>query len=100
MDTPISRILPSSGKLNKFFSVRDVQRKNWSGLSENEDIRKGLDVLVEHNYLRECLDKDTLGRPKNTYEIHNSLLPSNPVTNNKPKPKPKPKTRAKAKKVK
>jgi hypothetical protein len=45
-------ILSRREKLSKPFRLRAIQQKNWTGLSERDDIQNALDMLYEHNYLR------------------------------------------------
>lgn len=67
-----------AGELKTNFSVRILQRKGWAGLTDNEEIRKGLDVLHEHNFIEEY-DASTTGRPSTKYQIHPTLLTPQPV---------------------
>jgi putative DNA primase/helicase len=34
------------------FTIRDVQRKGWSGLSSNEEVRRAIDFLEDRNWVR------------------------------------------------
>jgi hypothetical protein len=45
-------ILSRRDKLSNPFRLRAIQQKNWTGLSEGQDIQNALDMLYEHNYLR------------------------------------------------
>jgi putative DNA primase/helicase len=56
-------------KLESGFSSRDVRRKNWTGLTVTEEIKQGLDVLVDHGYLNELV-LETGGRPSIVYNIN------------------------------
>ena len=56
-------------KLESGFNSRLIQRKNWTGLTVNEDIKLGLDVLVDHCYLIELVN-ETGGRPSTAYNIN------------------------------
>lgn len=60
-------------KLESGFTARIIQNKNWSGLTVNEEIKQGLSLLDEHNYLRQELVK-TGGRDSVTYCINPQLL--------------------------
>ncbi len=85
--------------LKNHFTLRDIQRKGWAGLSENEEIRKGLDMLVEHNFLAEYQKPKIAGRTSVGYEINPILLPKKPANNNKgsSKNKAKPSNKKKSK---
>ena len=57
------------GSLTDGFSLRDVYRPNWSGLSDRADALAAVDVLVDHNWLQaETLD--TGGAPKIVYRVN------------------------------
>ncbi|WP_339673352.1 YfjI family protein [Dasania marina] len=62
-------ILKRRSKLKNSFTIRDVRRKGWAGLTENTDIRDALDCLVDHNYLIELNSTPGAagGRPTNNY---------------------------------
>ena len=70
-------------KLNKNFTLRDIQRKGWAGLKEKKDIEMGLDVLVEHYCLAEYEKPMKLGRPSLGYQINPLLLSQKPANTNK-----------------
>ncbi|CAE6864602.1 DUF3987 domain-containing protein [Burkholderia sp. R-69980] len=40
-----------AGKLRDSFSVRDLQRKNWSGLPSGERCQQAIEILAERNWL-------------------------------------------------
>ena len=56
----LSRIC--KGDLAGGFTARDIQRKQWSGLSENDAIKTGLDLLVDLDWIR-AQEAGTGGRP-------------------------------------
>ena len=56
----LSRI--RKGDLSGGFTARDIQRKQWSGLSENDAIKTGLDLLVDLDWIR-AQEAGTGGRP-------------------------------------
>ena len=62
-------ILDRKNKLPSPFSVRDIQRKGWSGLDSIELINESLAWLLDYGYLnRETISSaDTNGRPKVAY---------------------------------
>ena len=60
------------GDLRDGFCVRDVQRKNWSGLTGSETIRRAIDRLVDLGWLRVRVQK-TDGRDATVYFIHPKL---------------------------
>jgi len=56
-------------KLESGFNSRLIQRKNWAGLTVNEEIRQGLDVLIDYGYLIDLI-LETGGRPSTAYNIN------------------------------
>ncbi|HAT3974875.1 TPA: DUF3987 domain-containing protein [Legionella pneumophila] len=62
-------ILDRKMKLPNPFSVRDIQRKGWSGLDSIELVNEALAWLIDYGYLcRETISSaDTNGRPKVAY---------------------------------
>ena len=67
-----------AGHLPTPFSLRDVQRKNWQGLSERATIQNTLDELIEMGWLREApaLPAADTGRPRATTYCINPRLTS------------------------
>ena len=65
-------ILDRKKKLPNPFSVRDIQRKGWSGLDSIDLINESLAWLMDYDYLsREIISSaDTNGRPKVAYHWH------------------------------
>jgi putative DNA primase/helicase len=65
-------------KLPDRFRAREVQRKNWSGLSSPQTVAEALDCLVDHRYLTELPEPATSsgGRPTKRYRW-NPALPKN-----------------------
>ena len=59
-------------KLEDGFTVRDVYRKKWSGLSEKEVVEKVLEVLLQLHWLRaqEVKPNKKGGRPTTKYYIN------------------------------
>ena len=60
------------------FTVRQIQRRNLSRLSDAKDIRAGLGVLMEADWVREETES-TGGRPRHVY-IVNPRTWSEPLT--------------------
>lgn len=63
-------IISRKDKLPNQFSVRDIYRKGWSGLSDIESVNESLYWLVDYGYVVEksLRSEDTNGRPKLVYE--------------------------------
>jgi len=61
------------GKLANPFSIRDVQRRHWSALSTNQDVRSAIEILEDADILQKVITQ-TLGRSKEEYYIHPSFL--------------------------
>jgi hypothetical protein len=62
-------ILKRKKQLPNTFSVRDIQRKGWSGLDSSEVVHEALTWLIDYGYCYiENIDyTDTNGRPKTVY---------------------------------
>jgi Protein of unknown function (DUF3987) len=60
------------GDLKDGFTARDVHQRNWSRLTDQDHVRRGLDLLVELDHLAEIAAQKTSygGRPKVTYKIN------------------------------
>ncbi|OCY87563.1 DUF3987 domain-containing protein [Acinetobacter pittii] len=56
----------------KGFTSRDVQRKNWKGLTSHEGVTDALDILVDSNWLALEEIESTIrgGRPSKRYWIN------------------------------
>lgn len=69
-----------AGRLPTPFTLRDVQRKGWQGLSDRAAVQAALDELSEAGWLREVAAQpgaDT-GRPRATaYEVNPRVFPPN-----------------------
>lgn len=62
-----------SGDLPHTLNAREIQRKGWSGLTEQARVQGALQVLVDHNHLaRRTIE--TGGRPSTVYEVNPKLL--------------------------
>jgi hypothetical protein len=59
------------------FTVRDVQRKQWSGLKRREDIITACHVLAELGWIRRRRNQQATGRPSEAYEISPYLADMN-----------------------
>jgi putative DNA primase/helicase len=56
------------GDLQEEFAARDIRRKEWSGLTDNDQIKAGLDLLADFDWLAPKTI-ETAGRPRVTYVI-------------------------------
>lgn len=63
----LSRI--RKGDLEDGFSARDIQRKAWSGLTEGDAIKAGLELLADLHWI-EARTEETGGRPRITYVVN------------------------------
>jgi putative DNA primase/helicase len=61
------------GELKDGFTLRDIYRKHWAGLSEKQAVEQAVDLLVELGWLR-ARDVNTGGKPKTYYDINPALL--------------------------
>ncbi len=66
-------ILDRKAKLPNPFSIRDIQRKGWSGLDSVDVVNESLTWLLDYSYLHiETISSaDTNGRPKIVYHWNN-----------------------------
>ena len=46
-------ILRRRDRLRDPFTAREIQHKNWAGLSLNQNVQEALELLVDHRYLKE-----------------------------------------------
>jgi len=51
------------GDLTDGFCARDIRRKEWSGLTDNDQIKAGLDLLADFDWIAPHTIK-TPGRPR------------------------------------
>jgi Protein of unknown function (DUF3987) len=60
------------GDIKDGFTARDVHQRNWSRLTDQDHVRRGLDLLVELDHLAEIAAQKPSygGRPKVTYKIN------------------------------
>jgi hypothetical protein len=69
------RILDKKQRLKEDFSPSEITQNSWSGLVKTDDIKLGIELLVQHNYLIK-VDKSigkNGGRPSEKYRWNNSL---------------------------
>jgi hypothetical protein len=57
------------GDLTDGFCARDIRRKEWSGLTDNDQIKAGLDLLADFD-LTAPRTIETLGRPRTVYVVN------------------------------
>jgi phage/plasmid primase-like uncharacterized protein len=62
------------GKLKPGFTVRDVLRKCWAGLSTALQAESALLILEEHHYIKSYESTNVAGRPTTQYEINPVLI--------------------------
>jgi putative DNA primase/helicase len=55
------------------FTVRDVERNNWSGLTTPDDVRHAAELLEDAGWIRRSEIERTKGRPSELFEITRSL---------------------------
>ena len=64
------------GTLQDGFTLRDVYRPAWSGLSDRTDADAAVNVLIDHDWLSEETLK-TGGKPKTVYRINPAVFSGN-----------------------
>ncbi len=52
------------------FTLREVYRANWAGVTTPDEARAALNVLCEYGWVRKVPVQDAPGRPSETYEIN------------------------------
>jgi putative DNA primase/helicase len=65
------------GDLKDSFTLRDIYRKHWAGLSEKQAVEQAVDLLIELGWLKEVVE-ETGGRPKIRYLINPASLKQTP----------------------
>jgi hypothetical protein len=63
------------GDLGSEFALRQVQQKGWSGLTERDTIKAGLDMLVDMDWLHEKTEQSS-GRPRTRYIVNPRVMGS------------------------
>jgi hypothetical protein len=63
-----------SGALTDGFTRRDILQKEWSRLTDQNEVQRALDLLVDFDWLS-CVTIQTGGRPRTTYSINPRLRP-------------------------
>jgi len=67
----LSRI--RKGELSEVFSPRDIRRKEWSGLTDNDQIKASVDLLADLDWIAPKTI-ETTGRPRTEYAINPRAL--------------------------
>jgi hypothetical protein len=57
------------GDLSDEFCARDTRRKEWSGLTDNDLIKAGLDLLAEFDWIA-AKTIETSGRPRTVFVVN------------------------------
>lgn len=57
------------GDLQDGFAARDIRRREWSGLTDTDQIKAGLELLADYEWLAPRT-LDTGGRPRTVYSIN------------------------------
>ncbi|MET3694566.1 YfjI family protein [Methylobacterium goesingense] len=63
----LSRI--RKGELADGFTLREIHQRDWSNLTDRDQIKSGLDMLLDYEWLR-YTEISTGGRPKGIYSIN------------------------------
>ena len=61
------------GDLQDGFAARDIRRKEWSGLTDNDQIKAGLELLADFDWIAPDTT-ETAGRPRTVYAINPSAF--------------------------
>jgi putative DNA primase/helicase len=69
-----------AGDLQDGFTLREIYRKHWAGLSEKESVEQAVDLLLDLNWLKEEV-QDTGGRSKTLFRL-NPKLPTKKAEGN------------------
>jgi hypothetical protein len=62
-----------SGSLKSGCTIRDIQRRGWSHLTENYEVREAVTLLQEYGWIRE-FEVDTRGKPRRELRFHPRLV--------------------------
>jgi putative DNA primase/helicase len=75
----LARRIQGGWKLaERTFTLRDVHRNDWTGLSTPDAARAALAALVEYGWLRKLQAQPANGRPSERYEINPAVTASFP----------------------
>jgi hypothetical protein len=55
------------------FTIHQLKRPCWSGLTDGKTIKAALTMLVDHDWLSE-IETDTGGRPRTDYHAHPQIF--------------------------
>ena len=61
------------GELADGFTAREIQRKAWSGLTEIDALKAGIELLADLDWI-DAATAETGGRPRVTYDINPRAL--------------------------
>jgi putative DNA primase/helicase len=61
------------GELKDGFTLRDIYRKHWTGLSDRQAVEQSVDLLLDLGWLREEVEL-TGGKPKTLHWVNPALL--------------------------
>lgn len=65
------------GKLPSPFKIRDITNKKWMGLPEKKTVEPALEILIDHDYIREeRIESPGGGRPSLVYHWNPNILNS------------------------
>jgi hypothetical protein len=67
----IGKWLTSEGA--KSFTIRDIKRKHWMNLRNNDEIEVPIAVLIEKNWIMEAVKKSTGGRSTVKYTVNPAI---------------------------
>ena len=69
------KLLDKKSKLTKDFSPAEVKQKGWSGLATIDEVKQGIELLVDHHYLIPKLGQagSNGGRPSERYRWNDQL---------------------------
>ena len=69
------KILDKKDRLNRTFTPSEVVQNNWKGLTKTQEVRLGIELLAEHNYLIKILGvvSSKGGRPSERYRWNDAL---------------------------
>jgi putative DNA primase/helicase len=65
------------GELKDGFTLRDIYRKHWTGLSDRQAVEQAVDLLLSLGWLREEVEA-TGGKPRTRHRVNPALLPKTP----------------------
>lgn len=76
-------LLAKFDKLDNEFTLRDLKRRKWSGLTDGDVVEAALAVLEEHGYCQQFEVSNGTGRPSIYFVKHPRYQLPKPLSNSR-----------------